>query len=111
MHTPHPSLVPIEMASAGMLCVTSSFENKTPAALAAISPNLIAADARIDAVADALCWAAADAAGDVGTGGLRAARGDWARDWADAFPDALVDRLPSCSRLRLVVVQSTQPRA
>ena len=32
MYTPHPSLVPIEMASAGMLTVTNSFENKTPAA-------------------------------------------------------------------------------
>ena len=29
MYTPHPSLVPIEMASAGMLTVTNSFENKT----------------------------------------------------------------------------------
>ncbi len=40
MYTPHPSLVPIEMASAGMVCVTNSFENKTAAAMAAISPNL-----------------------------------------------------------------------
>ena len=44
MYTPHPSLVPIEMASAGMLTVTNSFENKTAEALAAISPNLIAAE-------------------------------------------------------------------
>ena len=34
MYTPHPSLVPIEMASAGMVCVTNSFENKTAAAMA-----------------------------------------------------------------------------
>ena len=34
MYTPHPSLVPIEMASAGMLTVTNSFENKTAEALA-----------------------------------------------------------------------------
>ena len=37
MYTPHPSLVPIEMASAGMLTVTNSFENKTAEAMAAIS--------------------------------------------------------------------------
>ena len=43
MYTPHPSLVPIEMASAGMLTVTNSFENKTAEAMAAISPNLVAA--------------------------------------------------------------------
>ena len=42
MYTPHPSLAPIEMAAAGMLTVTNSFETKTPEALAAISPNLIA---------------------------------------------------------------------
>ena len=34
MYTPHPSLVPIEMASAGMLTVTNTFENKTADALA-----------------------------------------------------------------------------
>ena len=34
MYTPHPSLVPIEMASAGMLTVTNTFENKTAEALA-----------------------------------------------------------------------------
>ena len=39
MLTPHPSLVPLEMASAGMATVTNSFENKTPAALEAISPT------------------------------------------------------------------------
>jgi hypothetical protein len=37
MDTPHPSLVPLEMASAGMLVVTSTFENKTYDALRAIS--------------------------------------------------------------------------
>ncbi len=37
MYTPHPSLVPLEMASAGLLTVTNTFENKTPATLAAIS--------------------------------------------------------------------------
>ena len=49
MYTPHPSLVPIEMASAGMLTVTNSFENKTPEAMAAISPNLIAAEPTVEA--------------------------------------------------------------
>ena len=42
MYTPHPSLVPIEMASAGMLTVTNTFENKTSEALRAISGNLLA---------------------------------------------------------------------
>ena len=79
MYTPHPSLVPIEMASAGMLTVTNSFENKTAAAMAAISTNLIAAEPGVEAIADALCEAAAGAR-DV----ERRARGSavrWSRDW------------------------------
>ena len=58
MYTPHPSLVPIEMASAGMLTVTNSFENKTPEAMAAISSNLITAEPGIDALAAGLAEAA-----------------------------------------------------
>ncbi len=42
MYTPHPSLVPIEMASAGMVVVTNTFANKTPEALTVISSNLLA---------------------------------------------------------------------
>ena len=37
MMTPHPSLVPLEMAAAGMPVVTNTFENKTAEALAEIS--------------------------------------------------------------------------
>ena len=91
MYTPHPSLVPIEMAAAGMLAVTNSFENKTPEALAAISGNLIAAEPSIDAIADALC-AAAGAAGDVERR-LRGSAVAWSRDWADSLDDALMARV------------------
>jgi GT2 family glycosyltransferase len=91
MYTPHPSLVPIEMASAGMLTVTNTFENKTAAALAGISPNLIAAEPSVDAVADALCAATA-AAGNVAAR-VRGSRVDWPRDWDDAFGDDLLARV------------------
>ena len=91
MHTPHPSLVPIEMASSGMLTVTSTFENKTAEALAAISPNLIAAEPTVDAVADALC-VAAGAAGDVERR-VRGSRVDWSRDWDESFNDKLLAKI------------------
>jgi hypothetical protein len=91
MYTPHPSLVPIEMASAGMLAVTNTFENKTADALAAISPNLIAAEPTIDAVAAALCAAPA-AAGDVERR-VQGAGIDWPRDWDAAFDDELLARV------------------
>jgi glycosyltransferase involved in cell wall biosynthesis len=91
MHTPHPSLVPIEMASAGLVTVTSTFANKTPEALAAISANLIAAPPTVDGVARALA-AAAERAEDAPA---RVAGADvrWARSWDDAFGDALIDRV------------------
>lgn len=91
MYTPHPSLVPIEMASAGMLCVTNSFENKTPAAMAAISPNLLAAQPGIESIAAALCDAAVGA--EDTSRRVAGARVAWSRDWAESFPDGLVDRL------------------
>ncbi len=91
MYTPHPSLVPIEMASGGMLTVTNSFENKTAAALAEISTNMITAEPTIDAVVEAL-REAANAVGDVDrrVAGSRVA---WSTDWQDSFDDTLLDKL------------------
>jgi hypothetical protein len=91
MYTPHPSLVPIEMAAAGMLAVTNTFENKTAAALAAISPNLIAAEPTVDSVADALCAAAA--AVDDADARVRGSAVRWSRDWDESFGDALLDHV------------------
>jgi len=60
MYTPHPSLVPIEMASAGMLVVTNSYANKTGEALRAISPNIIPVTPTIEDVRLGLKEAAAN---------------------------------------------------
>jgi glycosyltransferase involved in cell wall biosynthesis len=91
MYTPHPSLVPIEMASAGMLTVTNSFENKTPEALAAISPNFVTVEPSVDAIADGLQAAVAGASDAERR--ARGARVRWSRDWDTSFDDALLDRL------------------
>ncbi len=88
MYTPHPSLVPIEMASAGMLTVTNSFENKSPAAMEAISPNLITVEASVEAIAEGLARAAA-AAPEV----ERRVAGSavhWSRDWDASFDQPLL---------------------
>jgi glycosyltransferase involved in cell wall biosynthesis len=91
MYTPHPSLVPIEMASAGMLTVTNSFENKTPEAMAAISPNLITVEPSVDGLAAGLRAAAA------GVDDFeRRARGSdvrWSRGWIQSFDDVLMERV------------------
>jgi len=93
MFTPHPSLPPIEMAAAGMVTVTNSFENKTAAALASISSNLIAVEPTLDGVIGGLRQAVAgaeDAERRVRGGDVR-----WSREWDDSFDDALMERVES----------------
>lgn len=91
MYTPHPSLVPIEMASAGMLTVTNSFENKTAAALSAISPNLITAEPTIEGIADGLRAAALGVEDHAGR--AHGSHVAWSRDWDESFDDALTGRI------------------
>jgi glycosyltransferase involved in cell wall biosynthesis len=91
MYTPHPSLVPIEMAAAGMLTVTNTFENKTKETLQAISPNLIAAEPSIDAVANALIEAAAGV--DDVERRVRGSAVKWSRDWRTSFDDRLLAKV------------------
>jgi GT2 family glycosyltransferase len=91
MYTPHPSLVPLEMASAGMLTVTNSFENKTAAALTAISPNLLAVPPTVEGVVAGLAQAVAGL--DDVDARLAGARVNWSTRWAQSFPDELLDRL------------------
>jgi hypothetical protein len=98
MLTPHPSLVPLEMASAGMVTVTNSFENKTAEAMEAISSNLIAPEPTLDGVAAGLVRAA-EAAEDP-EARVRGSQVEWPRDWDAAFDDGLMnqvaDWLASC---------------
>jgi len=91
MYTPHPSLVPLEMASAGMSTVTNRFETKTPERLAEISPNLIAAEPTVEGVGEAIGRAVARA-GDF-EARAQGARMDWSRDWRQSFGDALLKRI------------------
>jgi hypothetical protein len=91
MYTPHPSLPPIEMAAAGMLTVTNTFETKTADALAAISPNLVAVEPTLESVVAGLRNAVAavdDAERRVRGGAVR-----WSRDWGESFDDQLMDRV------------------
>jgi hypothetical protein len=98
MLTPHPSLVPIEMASAGMVAVTNSFENKTAEAMEAISSNLIAPEPTLDGIATALERAAV--ASEDHEGRVRGAELEWSRDWDATFDERLIgqvgDWLASC---------------
>jgi glycosyltransferase involved in cell wall biosynthesis len=91
MYTPHPSLVPIEMAAGGLVTVTNSFENKTPEAMAAISENLVAVAPTVEDVAAGLRSAVA-AVGDHAAR-VRASDVNWSRDWRTSLPDSLLQEI------------------
>jgi hypothetical protein len=85
--------VPIEMASAGMLTVTNSFENKTAEKMSAISSNLITVEPSLDGLVAGL----RDAVAGVEDFDARA-RGSqvrWSRNWSQSFDDSLITRVTS----------------
>ncbi len=91
MLTPHPSLVPIEMASAGMLTVTNSFDIKTPEAMAAISPNLITVTPGPDDIAEGL-RTAVDRVGDHRSR-VEGSAVNWSSDWERTFSPEVTARI------------------
>ena len=83
MYTPHPSLVPIEMAAAGMTVVTNAFANKTEDALREISANLFAVPPTIPGIVEGL-ERAVRRTPDLDA---RATASDvrWSKDWNRSF--------------------------
>ena len=90
MYTPHPSLVPIEMAAAGMLVVTNTFANKTGAELTAISSNIIAAEPTIEGIAEGLKTAVAGVANYERR--VQGSRVNWATSWEQSFDETFITR-------------------
>jgi SAM-dependent methyltransferase/glycosyltransferase involved in cell wall biosynthesis len=83
MYTPHPSLVPIEMASAGMVVVTNTFANKTADALRGISPNIVAVEPTVRALVEGLRTAVRRSEDEAGR--LAGAQVAWSRSWNASF--------------------------
>ena len=54
MLSPHPSLVPLDLAGAGIITVTNTFANKSSKSLEHISGNIIPAEPSIDTIVAAL---------------------------------------------------------
>ena len=92
MYTPHPSLVPIEMAAAGMLVVTNTYANKTVEKLQAISSNILAVEPTIEEVTLGLKRAAADI-DDYDARVKGAAEVDWATTWQESFNETFIERV------------------
>lgn len=83
MLTPHPSMVPLDMAAAGLVAVTNTFATKTAERLAAISPNIIAAPPTIDGIKLGLVRALG--AVDDAAGRVAGSRLNWATSWGETF--------------------------
>lgn len=91
MLTPHPSLVPLEMAAAGLVTVTNTFANKTSDALRALSTNLVPVPPTLDGIVEGLREAErASRDLEARTAGAEVA---WSRDWRASFDDDLLQRL------------------
>jgi glycosyltransferase involved in cell wall biosynthesis len=91
MYTPHPSLVPIEMASAGMLVVTNTYANKTAEKLRAISSNIVAVEPTIKDVTLGLKEAAANI-NDYDRR-VKGAEVRWCTTWQESFDEAFMKRV------------------
>jgi hypothetical protein len=91
MFSPHPGLVPFEMAATGLLTVTNTYANKTADRLRAISPNLIAVDPTAAAIVAGLRQAVAGV-GDYAAR-ARGARVGWSTNWDTSFPAPLVQTI------------------
>jgi hypothetical protein len=91
MYTPHPSLVPIEMASAGMWTVTNTFANKSETTLQAISSNLIAVPPTVEGVLHGLRQAVAQS--DDLEQRVRGAQVNWSTSWEQSFHAGVMARI------------------
>lgn len=93
MYTPHPSLLPLDMASAGMVVVTNTCMNKTVDELRRLSTNLIGAEPHIAGVHAGLSLARERA--DYSESRRRGARVNWAGEWDQCFHDDIMSKLKS----------------
>lgn len=94
MSSPHPSLVPIDLAAAGAIVVTNTFETKTADYLTAISANIIPAAPELHALTQALVEGVRRTA-DIDAR-LRHANVRWPRHWSETWSAghrALIDEV------------------
>ncbi|CRI59807.1 hypothetical protein CCOS191_5271 [Pseudomonas sp. CCOS 191] len=91
MLAPHPSILPFEMASAGQVVVTNTYESRTSEVLRGITPNIEPCEADPASIADALSIAVSRV--DDSEGRIRGASFDWVRDWDHSFNDEVMEKI------------------
>ncbi|HJV65050.1 MAG TPA: hypothetical protein VJ550_04900 [Geomonas sp.] len=90
MLSPHPSLLPMEMAAAGMLVVTNTFDIKDQEYFHRISPNITAVSPGFESIAQALIEASQRV--DDREARLAGSRINWPHTWEEALPASLVQQ-------------------
>ncbi len=91
MLAPHPSILPFEMASAGQIVVTNTFESRTAEVLRGISANIEPCGPDPYSVAMALIKAVGRVSDHAGR--IEGASFDWVRNWDDSFNEDTMDRI------------------
>jgi len=91
MYTPHPSLVPIEMAAAGLVTVTNTYATKDRPSLERISTNLIAAEPVPSQIEEALI--SAEAISHDFESRVAGSRVDWPDNWDQALDEQTMTRI------------------
>lgn len=84
MDSPHPSLLPIEMASAGLLVVTNTYDIKDAHYFTGISSNIKAVPSDMDSLALALIEQSSRV-GDLDQR-LKGSKVNWPHSWEEALP-------------------------
>jgi hypothetical protein len=85
MSSPHPSLIPMDLAASGAIVVTNTFETKTPEYLTSISKNIIPAHPGLYELSAAI-QEGVIRTNDVNTR-YENARVNWPRSWDETWTD------------------------
>ena len=91
MFTPHPNLVTIEMASAGMIVLTNSFANKTQETLSKVSSNIVVAKPIITDVEKSL-FDAVKRVNDFDSR-IKGSQVQWPTNWEDSFNNEIMNKI------------------
>ncbi|NWD75723.1 hypothetical protein HX890_16545 [Pseudomonas gingeri] len=85
MSSPHPSLIPMDLAASGAIVVTNTFETKTPDYLAGISKNIIAAHPGLYQLSSAIIEGAKRTQDTQAR--YENATVNWPKSWAETWTD------------------------
>lgn len=91
MLTPHPSLMPLDMAAAGLVTVTNTYANKTRETMAAVSHNIIAVPPTIEDLKYGLITALREV--DNFDKRLTGTKLNWPTSWDETFSPEVMSQI------------------